>query len=45
MNEYRFSDLKVGMEVEFDQITAGGTPITITSESLECFRGLTGDIP
>lgn len=44
MNDYRFSDLKVGMEAEFDQIApGGGTPITITPESLECFREMTGD--
>ena len=24
MNEYRFSDLRVGMEAEFDQVVTGG---------------------
>ncbi len=45
MNEHRFSDLRIGMEAEFDRIAVrGGAHITITAKSLEDFRELTGDV-
>lgn len=43
MNEYRFADLSVGMEISFDYLE-NGRHIIITTSSFEKFQELSGDI-
>lgn len=44
MNTYRFAELHVGMDAEFNPQARGGGISPISDNDLECFRKLTGDI-